>query len=136
MLCKQDWPSIRRLGMLGETDRWVMGPIRGSGDFLAYGSPSISAECLCGKATPGWSGIMLLRRQWLPPPLPPYCYPPPPPLTLPHHTRLSRDGAWLMTAPFCPPGKLPVFPLAAAATAIAAVTASAALASAVKVCCF
>ncbi len=29
--------------MLGETGRQVMGPIRGSGDFLAYGSPSISA---------------------------------------------------------------------------------------------
>ncbi len=29
--------------MLGETGRWVIGPIRGSGDFLAYGSPSISA---------------------------------------------------------------------------------------------
>ena len=29
--------------MLGETGRQVMGPIHGSGDFLAYGSPSISA---------------------------------------------------------------------------------------------
>jgi hypothetical protein len=29
--------------MLGATGRQVMGPIRGSGDFLAYGSPSISA---------------------------------------------------------------------------------------------
>ena len=29
--------------MLGETGRQVMGPICGSGDFLAYGSPSISA---------------------------------------------------------------------------------------------
>ena len=29
--------------MLGETGRKVMGPIRGSGDFLAYGSSSISA---------------------------------------------------------------------------------------------
>ncbi len=27
-------------------DRQVMGPIRGSGDFLAYGSPSISAISL------------------------------------------------------------------------------------------
>jgi hypothetical protein len=30
--------------MLGETGKQVMGPIRGSGDFLAYGSPSISAK--------------------------------------------------------------------------------------------
>ena len=30
--------------MLGETGRQVMGPMRGSGDFLAYGSPSISAD--------------------------------------------------------------------------------------------
>ena len=29
--------------MLGETGRRVMGPIYGSGDFLAYGSPCISA---------------------------------------------------------------------------------------------
>ena len=29
--------------MLGETGIWVVGPINGSGDFLAYGSPSISA---------------------------------------------------------------------------------------------
>ncbi len=32
--------------MLGETGRQVMGPIRGSGDFLAYVSPSISASTL------------------------------------------------------------------------------------------
>ena len=29
--------------MLRETGRQVMGPICGSGEFLAYGSPSISA---------------------------------------------------------------------------------------------
>ncbi len=40
LLCKQDWPGIRWLGMLGETGRWVKGPIRGSGNFLAYGSPA------------------------------------------------------------------------------------------------
>ena len=40
-------------------------------------------EYLRGKGTPGWSGIMLLGRQWLPPPLPPLCHPPPPPLPLP-----------------------------------------------------
>ena len=34
--------------MLGETGRWVMGPIHGSGDFLAYGSPSISAAKMTG----------------------------------------------------------------------------------------
>jgi hypothetical protein len=44
LLCKQDWPSIWWLGMFGETGRRVMDPIRGSGDFLAYGSPSISAH--------------------------------------------------------------------------------------------
>ncbi len=44
LLCKQDRPSVWWLGgMLGETGRWVMGPIRGSGDFLVYGSPSISS---------------------------------------------------------------------------------------------
>ena len=42
LLCKQDWPSIWWLGMLGETDRRDVVPIRGSGDFLAYGSSSSS----------------------------------------------------------------------------------------------
>ena len=47
LLCKQDWPSIWWLGMLGETGRRDVVPIRGSGDFLAYGSPSISASPYC-----------------------------------------------------------------------------------------
>ena len=35
------------------------------------------------KGSSGWSGIMLLRRQWLPQPLLPLQHPPPLPLTLP-----------------------------------------------------
>jgi hypothetical protein len=35
-------------------------------------------ECLCGKRTPSWSGIMILRRRWLPrappPPRNPCCH--------------------------------------------------------------
>jgi hypothetical protein len=45
--------------MLGETGRQVMGPIRGSGDFLAYGSPSISAKG--GGGSSGRSVLLLSR---------------------------------------------------------------------------
>ncbi len=44
LLSKQDWPKIWWLGMLGETGWQEMIPIRGYGDFLAYGSPRISAH--------------------------------------------------------------------------------------------
>ena len=40
----QAWLSVWWLGMPGETGRQVMGLTHGSGDFLAYGSPSISAH--------------------------------------------------------------------------------------------
>ena len=49
MVCcviKPDLVRIQWLGMLGETWRQVMGLICGSGDFLAYGSPSISAPSI------------------------------------------------------------------------------------------
>ncbi len=38
-MSKQDWPSIRWLGMLGETGRQGVTPIGSNRDFLAYGSP-------------------------------------------------------------------------------------------------
>ncbi len=44
LLSKQDWSSIRWLGMLGETGRQEVAPIHGNGDFLAYGSPRVSAH--------------------------------------------------------------------------------------------
>jgi hypothetical protein len=46
--------------------RWGEGTLM----LVAAGAAALLVkECLCGKGTPGWSGIMLLGRQWLPPPL-------------------------------------------------------------------
>jgi hypothetical protein len=46
LLSKQKWQNIRWLGMLEETGRQEVAPIRGNGDFLACGSPRISSKLL------------------------------------------------------------------------------------------
>ena len=60
---------------------WTFCPIwpHGGGkvhQYMAVGAAALLIQdCLRGKGTPGWSRIMVLRPQWLPPPLPPTCHP-------------------------------------------------------------
>jgi hypothetical protein len=97
--------------------------------LVAAGAAAILLqECLRGKGTPGWSGIMLLGQQWMPPLLPLLRHPPLLPLMLP--TPRLAGARWRLVDDR--PHELPVFPPTAAATAIAAATSSADLSSAVR----
>ena len=59
-------------------------------------------EYLRGKGTPGWSGIMLLRWQWLPPLLLPPGHPPPLPLMLPPPRPAGARWRSVNDRPFLP----------------------------------